>query len=160
MSIGMNFQDQLEDYRRAKESDMDLIHARLKAVISSRDATIRQLRAELGGVQIQLSKLQGFMEQRSREMVAAGRSSCSSERGGSPGSPSHRITHSVLSVRPSSPAKAGVTQAVEALMGSPVRPAGYASNVSNIASNMMTMLPSCSSSPGRVASNVGVGKGC
>ena len=91
---------------------MDLIHARLKAVVSSRDATIRQLRAELGDTRVQLSQLQGFMQQRSREMLGGAGGS----PGGSPGR-HQQHQHSVLSVRPGSPAQQSPMNFLNASLG-------------------------------------------
>eukprot|EP00192_Tetraselmis_astigmatica_P013611 CAMPEP_0117671086 /NCGR_PEP_ID=MMETSP0804-20121206/13132_1 /TAXON_ID=1074897 /ORGANISM="Tetraselmis astigmatica, Strain CCMP880" /LENGTH=336 /DNA_ID=CAMNT_0005479495 /DNA_START=166 /DNA_END=1173 /DNA_ORIENTATION=+ len=62
----MEAQEQLEEYRCNKASDLELIHSKLKGVVASRDATIRQLRSELHETQVQLSKLQGLLEHRSR----------------------------------------------------------------------------------------------
>lgn len=59
----------MEEYRSNKTTEMEMIHSRMKGIIAKRDATIRQLRSELQETQVQLSKLQGIVQQRSKELV-------------------------------------------------------------------------------------------
>jgi hypothetical protein len=48
---------------------MDAIHTKMKAVLARRDGTIKGLREELRAAQVELSKVQGIMQQRSKELV-------------------------------------------------------------------------------------------
>lgn len=63
------WQEKLQQYRDAKAADMDMIHGRMKSVLAKRDAVIKALREELQEARVELSKVQGVMQQRSRELV-------------------------------------------------------------------------------------------
>mmetsp|Transcript_14208 Transcript_14208/g.36813 ORF Transcript_14208/g.36813 Transcript_14208/m.36813 type:complete len:350 (+) Transcript_14208:263-1312(+) len=69
MAAEAEWQEKLQQYRDAKAADMDMIHGRMKSVLAKRDAVIKALREELQEARVELSKVQGVMQQRSRELV-------------------------------------------------------------------------------------------